>query len=189
MGITVQDQEKRCMIFHGNQDKYLNFQYVVFGRGDHDINLHVKSGSGEENFLRMRELKQSFKFQSNRRLELCFQSLDYHSKTIDFHAVVEDQEFLQSSGHVTINHIDEQMHKIKETLQQFRVVSSNIYYKSEQDEELQRASKSVISTFNWLSVIKLLLMLLVCGLQVYFVTQFFNNSASKRNKIGGFLGV
>ena len=60
------------------------------------------------------------------------------------------------------------------------MISRNIYIKNDIDKELTDITVESKSTQQWLSIIKMLLVLAMCAGQVYFVTLFFTTGSKKR---------
>ncbi|TNV78361.1 hypothetical protein FGO68_gene1399 [Halteria grandinella] len=188
LSIKVYDTNEYCFTVYGPEGQFLHFTYLVRGRNEDNVKFTIKRESGQTTTqLRQRELDVVERFDESGKLTACMQSHDEYTKTFNFFFEVK-QDSKPKKG-ITLTHIQEATEKLNNMQALFDKISRNIYLKNDFDKELTQRSIDSKQTQKWLSIIKMLLVLLISAAQVYFVTLFFTTGSKKLQQNQGKRGA
>ncbi|CDW81417.1 UNKNOWN [Stylonychia lemnae] len=174
-------QAEQCFKITGKPNQFLIFEYYTLGTGSKEqVMVRIRYPEHSENIVNIREIGVSRKFDINGQISLCFSSIDARAKRINFNYVIKDEDHEQDHQAIKLDHIHEAQDKLTTTLRHFEFISRNIYKKSDLDKELSEYGQQTRKTQKWLSIIKFVLVALLCAGQVYFITLFFTSGQKKR---------
>merc|ERR1712147_518915 len=102
----------------------------------------------------------------------CWQKADRKAKKVNFLVTQPNKDFNAKATMSTIDDLSNEIQNLQTKLDQ---ISLNIVSQREIEREHFELTDSTARSQGWMSFIKFIAVLGICGAQVYFTTSFFNN--------------
>ena len=114
------------------------------------------------------------KYEGSNYIEMCFTKLDKNKKEITFlvNQLAAGENFAQ------MNKLDRVTSRVKDMQSIFDIISLNLQTRINYDSDILMALRSAKSTQTNASGIKTMIVVIMCAMQVFFITQFFKAGCS-----------
>ena len=125
-----------------------------------------------------RSLSLPIKSASKEDIDLCWKKKDRKSKKLDF-------SFKRNLGHSKDQADTNTLDSLTEDLQllqgELEDISRNIQKQKDLEEEHFNLALSAASTQTWMSILKMLMVIGICVVQIYLITSYFSGNQNKRH--------
>mmetsp|Transcript_58463 Transcript_58463/g.67520 ORF Transcript_58463/g.67520 Transcript_58463/m.67520 type:complete len:199 (+) Transcript_58463:29-625(+) len=170
---TIAPRETFCVYkYLANNDK-LTINYVSSGLEEQQINMKAFDLQG--NVLRevngRRESNTEIMAAADGAYRICWRVLDNNAKTLSFDLQTGDKVD-KSAAADNIDGVSQEVRKAYKSLEQ---IFRNQHYQHTREEVHKKSIESLESKIQWCAILKILVLIVIAGIQVYILTGYFKN--------------
>ena len=127
----------------------------------------------------------SFEVESKKKdnIDLCWKKNDRKSKKLDFSFKRNTVHSEEQADKATLDSLTEDLQLLQSELEE---ISRNIQKQKDLEEEHFTLAAGAASTQTMMSILKMLMVIGICVLQIYLITQYFQGNSNKRHQIDPF---
>ena len=152
--------------------------YIVTGIGEDNVDFTATVNDVvKEEFKQTKEATATIRANSMQPIKACWQKTDRKSKKINFFINHSLSELDEKADPDTIEGLGE---KFDGLLLKLTEISNQIVSSADQEIQYINTSQETNVFLTWMSILKMFVVLIVCGGQVYFTTSFFSKGQGTR---------
>ena len=153
-------------------------EYIVTGIGESNVDFDASvNGKVKQEFKQAKEGKAEMRATTKQPIDVCWQKTDKKSKKVNFLISQSLSDLDEKASPGTIESIGE---RIDGLLIKLDEISMQIQSQQDTEKTNLEISQQTISNHTWMSIAKMMIVLMVCAGQIYFTTSFFNKGGGAR---------
>eukprot|EP00828_Plagiopyla_frontata_P047716 TRINITY_DN8908_c0_g1_i2.p1 TRINITY_DN8908_c0_g1~~TRINITY_DN8908_c0_g1_i2.p1 ORF type:complete len:191 (+),score=25.10 TRINITY_DN8908_c0_g1_i2:26-574(+) len=161
----------------------LHIYYVVSGEGEDHLwftvfqearfdpeNQNKKWATKPKYFVTgKRDFEQKITVTEDQEFRICFRCEDGKQKTLSFDFVLDDQVHNEGKDQRALA-----LQSLKKNQRKLQKIFQNQHYQTIRDSTHSKKISQMIEKIKWCSVLKIVVLTLLCGLQIYLLTSVFS---------------
>lgn len=166
--------KQQCFFFHLSSGLKAQFKYVISGVNEDQVLVKVYDTFVYQSVAPIKELAKKKEAEvdvignEHSQITICVVSTDNKQKILEFDFVKEENDkFVVTSD---LERLQLESSKLYRSIQQ---VYRNLKFKYSRESTHDQIIRSTISRINYGSFAKMIIMILICGLQIFFLTRYF----------------
>ena len=148
-----------------------DLDYLVTGMDPEAVEFEVLQGNTEKQVvLNQRSQSITVISETNDDIQFCWKKTDRKTKKLDFSFTRTNKMAAEAADKNTLDSLSEDL-KIIET--EVETLSRNIMKQKNLETEHFQLAASAASTQTWMSILKMVMVIGICVVQIYLITSYF----------------